>query len=189
MEVSGKKKSAAVFSVLRNYFEYFIFYAFVGWVFEVSLCAVLDERGFLNRGFFFGPWLPIYGLAMILVLLTVKVSKADSPLKVFFAGVITVTLAELAASYVMEWIMHARLWTYHEEFLNFDGRIALRPALYFGVLSLIGVYFVHPRVVRFLDKYNKSALFNAFVALIFLLFSADVIARFFLGSNFVDPIA
>ena len=47
----------------------FFLYSFCGWCWEVFLYLV-KERRFVNRGFLFGPILPIYGFGAVGILLT-----------------------------------------------------------------------------------------------------------------------
>ena len=46
----------------------FILYAFIGWIYEVIL-EFYYGNGFVNRGFLFGPYLPVYGFGALLILL------------------------------------------------------------------------------------------------------------------------
>ena len=53
----------------QNFYELvwiFIIYAFIGWCTEVSYAA-LDTGKFVNRGFLNGPYCPIYGCGVVIV--------------------------------------------------------------------------------------------------------------------------
>ena len=53
----------------KNFYELvwiFIIYAFIGWCAEVSFAAV-DNGKFVNRGFLNGPYCPIYGCGVVIV--------------------------------------------------------------------------------------------------------------------------
>ena len=45
---------------IRDFLVLFILFSFVGWIYEVIL-GLFHHGVFLNRGYNFGPWLPIYG--------------------------------------------------------------------------------------------------------------------------------
>ena len=49
-------------------YAYFVLYAFLGWVCEDLYCGIPAKK-FINRGFFYGPYCPIYGVGALLVLL------------------------------------------------------------------------------------------------------------------------
>ena len=48
-------------------YAYFVLYAFLGWVCEDLYCGIPAKK-FINRGFFYGPYCPIYGVGALLVL-------------------------------------------------------------------------------------------------------------------------
>lgn len=61
-------KKAANF-LMDNYIT-FIVYAFIGWVYEVLwMWFVVPPKQFTNRGVLFGPFLPIYGFGLLIILL------------------------------------------------------------------------------------------------------------------------
>ena len=57
---------------MRNYsflsiVQLFYTYSLVGWIWEVSYHLVKDHL-FFNRGFPYGPWLPIYGFGGVFII-------------------------------------------------------------------------------------------------------------------------
>lgn len=69
---------------MRLEYAVFIFclFSFFGWLFELFLKA-LAGKGLVNRGFFYGPIIPIYGIVFFLAYSICK-PFADSPVLVFF---------------------------------------------------------------------------------------------------------
>lgn len=53
--------------VVDNYIIFFV-YAVIGWIYEVSLFLIRDHV-FVNRGVLFGPYLPIYGFGILILLI------------------------------------------------------------------------------------------------------------------------
>ena len=51
--------------IVRNILLLFIFFAVCGWIYEV-IWTYFDDGVWTNRGFLFGPWLPIYGFGGML---------------------------------------------------------------------------------------------------------------------------
>ena len=49
------------FTKIRNIFLIFMACSFLGWIYEVSVGIFETHVGYVNRGFLFGPYLPIYG--------------------------------------------------------------------------------------------------------------------------------
>ena len=60
---------------ILNFFadNYIIFcvYALIGWIYEVSWYLIVDHT-FVNRGVIFGPFLPIYGFGILILLLILR---------------------------------------------------------------------------------------------------------------------
>lgn len=176
--------SNPTYQKIRNLWELFLIYCILGWTYEVIWCNIIENnKGFINNGFLFGPWLPIYGIGMFIIMGTFIKFDIETPGKIFLYGAIIATIAELIGSYFMQLIMGKWLWDYSAYFLNFQGRIALKPEIYFGILILIGVYFIRPKIIEYQEKYNPNLIRNIISIIIFSLFIIDVLLRFKYGSN------
>ena len=58
---------------VRNYVIIFFVYAVIGWLYEVLLFYFRGD-GLINRGFLYGPYLPVYGFGgLLLVVLLNKI--------------------------------------------------------------------------------------------------------------------
>ena len=92
-------------------FLYFMAYAVIGWIYEVFLEVVVYRWGFSNRGFLFGPYLPVYGFGAVIILLVLQPLKKKriaigkinvTPILVFLGIVALTTGLELFTSYTLE---------------------------------------------------------------------------------------
>ena len=64
------KKAKEIF--MDNYII-FLIYALIGWLYEVLwMWFVVPPKHFINRGVLYGPFLPIYGFGMLILLLLLK---------------------------------------------------------------------------------------------------------------------
>lgn len=176
---------------IRDLFLLFIIFAVCGWIYEVLLTAV-SYGYYQNRGFLFGPWLPIYGFGgLLLYLLFGKAAeKWGSPVRrllyaaAVFAGICLLTTAfELAASYLLDalGIGFTSLWDYFAEDPNFEGRVSLVSSLRFGVIGIIALYAVIPLWKRLTGLGEKPV--NVVSAVLAALFLADLLCRIPFGSN------
>ena len=171
-------------NAFRDYMEYFLVYCILGWIYEsVWCCMIYHRRGFINRGVLFGPWLPIYGVGFFIILGIFKLLKVKKPLWVFIVGTIVATTAELIASYIIDATIGTPMWDYNGYFMNFDGRIALEPALMFGFMIWLAMCVIQPAIIRLQDKYRDSKVHNICFIIITALFILDLICRIWLGSN------
>lgn len=179
-----------------KWFLLFMVFSFIGWVYELLVFRFELGYGFLNRGFLFGPYLPVYGfgeLLMLAAMLKLKNKRIEigrvslTPLICFVIAVFVATAAELLTSYLMEFVIGEWLWDYTNDIPNFQGRIALKSSLRFGIMGILGLYGVYP-VISGLTESAKEKWPKAYeqvCIMILLVFIADVIARPFLGSNYV----
>lgn len=132
----------------------FLFYSFVGWLWETIYCSILDKR-FTYRGFLVGPYCPVYGFAVTTVLLcTTPFQK--SWLMLFLSGMLIATAFEYLAGWFLETFFHMKLWDYSHEFGNIKGRIAPKISLFWGFGILILVNFIHPHVMDLLLRIDEK---------------------------------
>lgn len=180
--------------ILRDILILFIIYSVCGWIYE-ELLFLIEDHIIVNRGAFFGPWIPIYGFGGIAIISIfykykdkkVMIGKVNiRPFILFLESVVLATIVELTCTYLMDITggNFRELWDYSNEFLNFDGRIALIPDLKFGFVALFGIYILQPFLIKIINTKNQELL-NSFTILFSLLFFVDAVARIWLGSNFV----
>lgn len=152
---------------LCEYFIWFVFYSFCGWLYETTICSV-SKRRFVNRGFLCGPVCPIYGLGALLVLLFLG-SLSDHVAALFFASMILTCALEYAVSCLLEKAFHARWWDYSKYRFQLHGRICLLGGVVFGALSVLIVEVIHPTVSAFTVNIPKPLLLLSSVVLFVLL--------------------
>ena len=147
---------------------YFFVYSFIGWLWETVYCS-LEERKFVYRGFLSGPYCPIYGFGVLILLEVLSPIKGDVPL-LFLVSVIVMSIFEYVVSFVLEKLFHQRWWDYSAEKFNIKGRIALKSSLFWGVMCLVVIYVLQPMIVSFADAVvSISPLIPAALAIIVLI--------------------
>ncbi len=148
---------------LNEWVLLFFCYAFIGWLWECFFVSVTSKE-LVNRGFLYGPWLPIYGFgALIVVALTNEVEY--SPLLVYLFGMIGATTLEYFTGVLMEKLFKVRYWDYSDMKFNLDGHINLLYTLGWGFGSVVLVYLINPKfenVVINLSNYFGITLTVAF---------------------------
>lgn len=182
---------------VRNLLFTFVIYAIIGWVFE-ELIFLVEDRIFVNRGVLFGPWLPIYGFGgLIIVKLLKKIKEKERYIKninirplllIIYITIVSATV-ELISTYVISFTGgdFKTLWDYSEHLLNFQGRIALWPAIRFGLLGTTILYLGEPKLDEFKNSKNEKTKWIVMLATI-LLFILDIILRIFFGCNYNGPV-
>jgi uncharacterized membrane protein len=140
---------------------------------ETIRVSVRSKR-FINRGFASGPYCPIYGFGMCIVILLLNDFKDNIPM-LFILGMTLCTLLEYFTSYVLELIFKAKWWDYSYRKYNLHGRICLDISIAWGMLSVTMMKFVVPVLDKFLLLIPFGAIVAFEVAFV-LLMLADVVS-------------
>lgn len=150
----------------------FMLYCIFGWVFESLYCSLKELRP-LNRGFCHGPWLPIYGVGAIMMLLFAWPYRQNLYM-VYVMGVLVGTVLELVTGVSMYHIFHMKWWDYSHNPFNFHGYICLYASLGWGVLAVIFTRFIHPHVADISRDWTYTGFVVA-VTMLYTLFVEDLI--------------
>ena len=151
------------------WFIIFIIYSFIGWI--IDICDIFfHTKKIVNRGFLIGPYCPIYGVGVLLIIFLLK-EFTDTPLALFvLASVICMTL-EYLTSYVMEKWFNARWWDYSDRKFNLNGRICLETTIPFGLGAMLVMYVVQPFIANLLNKIpnNITIIIGIILMIIFII--------------------
>jgi uncharacterized membrane protein len=135
----------------------FAVYSFMGWIIEVVYRSI-SEREFINAGFLYGPFLPIYGFgAAFIIALGLSIRSWPLPLELIVYGLV-LTFIEYLTGFAFEKIFKLKLWDYSDSRFNINGRVCLRFSLCWTALALIFVTFIHPTVLRNVRSIDESFL-------------------------------
>lgn len=126
---------------LTQWVLFFFIYSFIGWVWECCFVSVRKRR-WVNRGFMYGPMLPIYGFGALAVLISTIRVRDSIPL-IFLFGMVGATLLEYVTGAVMERLFNVKYWDYSNQKFNLNGYICLTSSLGWGLFSVLLVKFVH----------------------------------------------
>lgn len=121
---------------------YFVLYATLGWVCETIWCSV-GAKKLVNRGFLGGPWCPVYGFGVLLIMLITEPFR-QYPALVFAAAMVLTSLLEYFTGWLLETLFKTTWWDYSNRKFQIKGRVCLRNSLMFGLLGLAVTYALHP---------------------------------------------
>lgn len=155
-------------SFLRSYtiwtlLAIFLGFAMVGWLWEVML-TLISTGHFVNRGMLHGPWLPIYGQGIVLILVLGAVFR-KKPVVEFVAATVMCGILEYYTAYYLWTHYHQKWWDYTGYFLNLHGRICAEGLLVFGVGGIVIVYLVAPLYDALLSWIKPKILMTCVVVL------------------------
>lgn len=127
----------------------FLAYCILGWLVEGAV-RLASERRLVNPGFLAGPFVPIYGVgALGILLLTAEVR--GYPLAVFAIGVGVGTVVEYVGHLLLQRVLGLVLWDYSNHHCNLQGRVCLLNSVAFGAAALAVVYLIHPTLTAGFD--------------------------------------
>ncbi len=164
--------------IVAQYFDYFIIFSFIGWIYECIYCTI-QEQHWQNRGFLFGPICPIYGCGVVAAmtvfhLLPMPEGTGEYPIwMIFLVCAAGSAVMEYSTSWVLEHFFHAVWWDYSNLPLNVNGRICLPASCGFGAAGILVVKVVMP----FLQNIpaNEHPVENELICLIFaIILGADL---------------
>ncbi|WP_352419159.1 hypothetical protein [Proteiniborus sp.] len=157
---------------IKEIFGYFIIYSFLGWLSEVGF-AYWKEKRFVNRGFLAGPYCPIYGFGVLLVLLFL-IPVSNNIIFLFFGALFVTSVLEYITGYLLEKIFHAKWWDYSNEPYNLSGYVCLSFSVIWGVVASIVVLFIHPFIKGLIHSIPTSIVYTL-TSFIFIGMTIDLI--------------
>lgn len=161
---------------LEILFLLFMIYSFLGWVVDI-IGHYLSTKKIINRGFFIGPYCPIYGFGALFISFFLYFVPVKNYLFVFISCIFICSLLEYVTSYVLEKVFHARWWDYSDEMFHINGRICLKTMIPFGFLGFFIHFVTNPFFIYELSQLSCSTLFIICILLI-ILFTIDIILSF-----------
>lgn len=127
---------------LTQWLLFFFLYCFLGWIWECLYVSAYEKK-WINRGFLYGPLIPIYGFGAIIVFL-ITLPVRDSIPMIFLAGMSCSTALEYGAGIVMQKLFHARYWDYSRNRFNLNGYICPFCSFGWGLFSVAQIKILHP---------------------------------------------
>ena len=168
-EDGGYLRHYALTSLILLFFIGCVF----GWAWEVVL-HLLQAGEYVNRGVLHGPWLPIYGGGMLLILIVLYRFRKHAFAQ-FWLIVVLCGIVEYLTSWILE-IQHdgQRWWDYTGYYLNLNGRICAEGLLVFGIGGMAVVYIAAPLIDDLLVLIKQRILWPV-CGILLVVFAADVV--------------
>ena len=141
------------------YINTFFIFSIFGFIFETFINMCLKQK--LNSGFLYGPYTPIYGIGVIIIILINKwldkkdITKSKKIIITFLINSIILTISELIGGYLIKWIFHQNLWDYSGLPLHIGKYISIEISIIWGILSLIYIYCIKKITDVFIKKIPK----------------------------------
>ena len=154
---------------LLELLTYFILYSFLGWVME-SVFRSICERKLINTGFLRGPFCPIYGIGANIMFLFLE-GFENKPILLFFISIIVLTVWEYVVGVFLETAFHTKYWDYSDHKINFQGRICLTNSIFWGLLGILFVKYLHPFIQKIMEQIDTRTTELCYSDIIYNFFS------------------
>lgn len=133
----------------QNFYEVvwiFIVYAFFGWCTEVAYAA-LNTGKFVNRGFLNGPYCPIYGCGVTIVVAVLTPLKENIGI-LFLGSFFLTTILEYLTGLILEKAFHNKWWDYSKVPFNIHGYVCLKFSILWGLACVFVMRVLHPGIYK-----------------------------------------
>lgn len=158
---------AATGAPLSALFLSFLVFAFIGWLYESTICALANYGHFANSGFLLGPCCPIYGAGALACWLLLR--GIPNVGVQFLTAALVCSAIEYSVGVLLERLTGARFWDYSKFPFNINGRVCLYGAMLFGAGAVIICRVAEPALLAALSPVPRGILATVAIACAVLL--------------------
>ncbi len=153
MEEKEDKKIFAKGYCFTKIFIFFLIGCIFGTYYEEILWFIGNKEWVNRQGVFWGPFSPIYGVAVsIYVVLLGKKNDERNLLKTYLYSLLIGGIAEFSISWICEVVFGVKFWDYTGYFLNIGGRTTIPFMLAWGLLGLFLMKVIYPFFSKLIEK-------------------------------------
>ena len=149
----------------------FLTYSILGFFYECIINFIQDGR--FSSGFMYGPWTPIYGIGVLIILYIYKKLKKYNKIKrliiMSIISMIVLTLLEYITGNLIELIFHTSVWDYSNYKFNYGKFISLESSLIWMIGSII-IIFIHKKLKKYIKKIP-----NQITIILSIVFTIDLV--------------
>ena len=152
----------------------FLFHAFsvFGWILEIMI-HLLQNGTFETDTAFFAPWIPLYGIYGLLILVLTR-RVVQKPAFSFMISFAVYSVLEYGSNLISELLLGFPFRDYSDFYLNLNGRIYPGGCAAFALLGCGFIYFLAPKWSEFFEKSGPAVRWTV-CAVLTVLLAADII--------------
>lgn len=148
-----EKKIFAKDSFFKKIFIYFVIGSIIGVFYEEGLHIIKHGYWESRRGLIYGPFNPVYGLGLALIVgLFGKNSDKRKWYVLFIECALLGGCVEYIISFLQENLLNTKSWDYSTYVLNINGRTSIPFMFFWGLLGLAIIKLVYPEMNYFVEK-------------------------------------
>lgn len=130
------------------YINNFLLFSIFGHLLESIIYLFLNNNGY--SGILYGPWTPVYGFGIILIIIIynlikkAKLTGIKKVISIFLISMILLTIIEFIGGISIEYFFHKKLWSYTNLKFHIGRYIALEISIIWGLCSILYIYLIKP---------------------------------------------
>lgn len=130
--------------------------SFVGVIIEMLYCLVTNGYIESRAGLVYGPFNLLYGLGAVALTVSLYKFRNHGTWLSFLGGFVIGSAVEYLCSYFQELVFGSRSWDYSGHAFNINGRICLLYSIFWGLLGVIWMKDIYPRMAKLILKIPDS---------------------------------
>ena len=175
-QIDFEEKRARHFAQGKSFYKLFwVFFigCFLGVIIERLWCFVRSGVFEPRVGLIYGPFNLVYGVGAWALTMALYQFRNRSKLFSFIGGALVGSVVEYMCSWFQETVFGSVSWDYSNQPFNLNGRICLLYSIYWGLLGILWIKEIYPRMARLIlripDRIGKPL---TFVLVIFMVFNS-----------------
>ncbi|MDO4562573.1 MAG: putative ABC transporter permease [Clostridia bacterium] len=133
-------------------FWVFLIGSFLGVVIETIWCFIMYQCFESRAGLVIGPFNPVYGTGAIVLTLGLHPLRKKRDAIILVAGGFLGGMVEYASSWIQQVSLGSTSWDYSDQRFNIGGRTSLLYMFFWGVLAIIWIKDIYPRLSKLITK-------------------------------------
>ena len=143
----------------------FVIGAFIGFILETLFYYFKNGIWINKQGLLYGPFKPIYGFGLILIVLVLKNYQDKKLWQKLLVGILIGSSFEYFGSLFQEYVFGTSTWNYSNFNYNISGRIYLPYCLAWGIIAVISIDILYPFIKKTLSKINEKVYYTLSIIL------------------------
>lgn len=133
-------------------FWVFLVSAFIGDGIETVYCWIVGEGWMSRSSVLYGPFSIVWGLGAVILTLVLSRFAHKRDQYIFLVGALLGGVYEYVCSVFTEIFLGTTFWDYSWMPLNIDGRTNVLYMCFWGILSVVWIKFIYPKMSAVLEK-------------------------------------
>lgn len=160
--------------------NYLLIYSIFGFIMESVLYKIININK--HSGILYGPYTFVYGFGVLISILIYeylenKLKIKNKVFKLFIYFIIfmfILTLIEYIGGNILNYVFDVDMWNYSKNKYHFGKYICLKNSLIWGILGVINIYLIYPKLKKILLKIP-----NIYTIIIYMIIFIDILLTIF----------